>query len=336
MKKRMLLCVFTILAFAAMSPITAEDHVSSTSLEIEADYLFPNHEAIDASGFSPIIYGVVGGTASQLRKAGSSWGGGELKAVIDHKLRFPFLLGGDALMKDNNITLDFLGEFSPVSANTNFKISLTPIAFLKFEAGVGIGSGWDIGFIGLAVNNNGNIEPQNFGGVVYRAWVAGTFQFDLAAIIPGEWNHVVLLTSPKVQYQAYSSASPDKAWLWEADQGMNFNGFKLTGNYLLGYQMPIALDLVGFLLQPEGWIGPVREKSTMATGGWGSDFTYLTFGPLFDFKIDDKSSIAVLPQFKTGIKWTDATAWNLYFGDRHFEAPYTYFYRVAFDFTLKL
>jgi hypothetical protein len=100
--------------------------------------------------------------------------------------------------------------------------------------------------------------------------------------------------------------------------------------------MPIALDLVGFLLQPEGWLGSVREKSTMASNGWGSDFTYLTFGPIFDFKIDGKSSIAILPQFKTGIKWTDQTAWKLYFVDRQYENAYVYFYRLAFDYILKL
>jgi hypothetical protein len=70
------------------------------------------------------------------------------------------------------------------SVNANFKATLNPVAFLKFEAGAGIGTGWDVGFIGLAINDKGNIEPQNFGGVVYRAWVAGTFQFDLAASCP--------------------------------------------------------------------------------------------------------------------------------------------------------
>jgi hypothetical protein len=336
MEKRMLSLAGAFLACSVIMPLVAEGSSSVTSIELQADYIFPNHEATDTSGFAPVAYGDVGGTVLQPRKVGSSWGGGELKGTIDHKLVFPFLVGNNPLTGGNNVSFDFIGEFSPVSANANFKAAITPIAFLRFEAGVGAGTGWDIGFIGLAVNNNGKMEPQSFGGVVYRAWLAGTFQFDLAAVIPGEWNHVVLLASPKVQYQAYSTAGSDQAWLWEADQGMNFNGFKLTGNYLLGYQMPIALDLVGFLLQPEGWLGTVREKSTIASNGWGSDFTYLTFGPLFDFKIDDRSSVAILPQFKTGIKWTDATAWRLYFGDRSYASPYTYFYRVAFDFTLKL
>ena len=58
--------------------------------------------------------------------------------------------------------------------------------------------------------------------------------------------------------------------------------------------------------------------------------------PLFDFKLDRKSSLAVLPQFKTGIKWNDATAWNLDFQQRVYEEPYFYFYQMAFDYTLEL
>jgi hypothetical protein len=334
--KRYLLLAVAAIACFAIQPLTAEDPSTRTSIEVQGDYQFPNHEAIDTSGFAPIVYGVSGGTDSQPREVGSSWGAGELKGIIDRSLVFPFLTGGSALTKGNNLALDFSGELSPVSVNANFKATLTPVAFLKFEAGAGIGTGWDVGFIGLAINDNGNIEPQNFGGFVYRAWVAGTFQFDLAAVMPGEWNHVILLASQKIQYQAYSNSGPDEAWLWEADQGMNFNGFKLTGNYLIGYQMPIALDLVGFLLQPEGWLGSVREKSTMASNGWGSDFTYLTFGPIFNFKIDGKSSIAILPQFKTGIKWTGLTAGNLYFVNRQYEDSYMYFYRLAFDYCHKL
>jgi hypothetical protein len=117
---------------------------------------------------------------------------------------------------------------------------------------------------------------------------------------------------------------------------MNIDGFKLTGSYVLGYQMPIVLDLAALLLQTESYIGSVAASSTMASGGWGSDYTYLTFGPLFDFKLSAKSTLAILPQFKTGIKWTDSTTRALYFENRAYSDSYVYFYRVAFDYNLKL
>jgi hypothetical protein len=193
--------------------------------------------------------------------------------------------------------------------------------------------------MGLGINNAGVKEARNFGGVVYRAWVSGTFQFDLAALFPGGWNHVVVLASPKIQYQAFSGASADQAWVWEADSGMNYNGVKLTGSYLLGYQMPLVLDLAGFLLQTECYLGAVRERAPSDGSKamkWGSDFNYLTFGPLFDFRIDDRSTIAILPQFKTGIKWTGASAMDKDFTARDYQEPYLYFYRLAFDYSLEL
>ena len=332
--KRLVLSICCIVILAGFA--FAEGVRGRTSLEVQADYLFPNHNAVDAVGLIPVIYGVSAGANPLERSAGSSWGGSEVKAILDYRLTIPAFEGVGALTRGNNLSLDIIGEFSPVSLNANFRATLTPIAFLKLAAGAGIGTGWDIGFIGLALNNKGYLDSQSFGGLVYRAWIEGTFQFDLAAVVPGEWNHVVILASPKIQYQAYSAASGDQSWLWEADEGMNFNGLKLTGSYLLGYQMPLAIDLAGLLLQTEGWLGPVRGRSTMASSGWGSDFTYLIFGPVLDFRIDEGSSLAILTQFKTGIRWTGATTRNLDFQTRVYDAPYLYFFRLAFDYTLKL
>ncbi len=333
-------CAVSILALFATTA-AAEGGRGRTSLEIQADYGFPNHESLGANdGLAPIVYGISKGASTLERDVGSAIGSPEAKAIVAYELVFPALVGGGALTKDNNLAIEFSGSVSPVSMNADAKATLTPIAFLKFAMGAGLGSGWRLAAMdatGLGINDAAaGVEAQDFGGIVYRAWASGTFQFDLAALMPGDWNHVVIVASPQIQYQAYSTASDSQAWVWEADKGMNFNGLKLTGNYLIGYQMPIALDMVGFLLQPEGWLGSVRGMSTKASGGWGSDFTYLTFGPLLDFKINDRSTIAVLPQFKTGIKWSDATTRSIYFGDRVMEDSYAYFYRLAFDYSLKL
>jgi hypothetical protein len=326
--------LFAALAFALLTTLGfAEALRGELSLEVQGDYGFPNLEATNASGLVPIDYSQEKGTEG--REVGSTWGSAEAKAALNYQLVSPAFVGEGALTKDNNLALDFTCELSPVSLNANFSATLTPIAFLKLAAGAGVGTGWDIGFVGLGLNKAGTIASQPFGGAIYRAWVGGTFQFDLAAVLPGAWNHVVVLASPKVVYQAYSAAKDDEAWVWEADKGMNFNGLKLYGNYLLGYQPPMAMDLAGILLQTEGWLGSVAEKSPMAKG-WGSDYTYLIFGPLFDFKLGSGSSIAVLPQFKTGIKWSEATKWEKDFRIRSYDGSYAYFYRLAFDYTLKL
>ena len=152
---------------------------------------------------------------------------------------------------------------------------MTPIAFLQFDAGGGIGTGWDIGFIGLGVSRRrrqrssrriseaSSIEPgsrERSSSTSPPSW-------------PGDWHHIVALADDKLEYQAYSDASDTTPWIWEADNGMDFNGWQLYGSYFLGYQMPIVLDTAGLLLQTQGYVGSGARHVDAASGGWGSDFT---------------------------------------------------------------
>jgi hypothetical protein len=98
--------------------------------------------------------------------------------------------------------------------------------------------------------------------------------------------------------------------------------------------MPLVLNTAGMLLETEQWLGDVAAYGTMADGKWGSDFVSLNFGPLFNFTLGEKSTLAVLVQFKTAQKWTDATTQLRYFENRVFESVYLYFNRVAFSYSL--
>jgi len=328
-----------IVVFSLSSPVMAEGISSSTTVDVQGYYSFPNLQGSESSGFEPISYATVPASSSEEREFGSSWGGVDLKGIIDRQYVFPVLQGPGALTKDNNFALDLEGELSPVSLNANISATLTPIAFLKFSAGVGTGTGWAIDalgldIVGLGINGKGTIETQNFGGLILRGWASVTFQFDLAAIMPGEWNHVILLASPKLEYMDYTSAANGQPWMWENDSGMDYNGWQLYGSYFLGYQMPTALTMVGILAEPETYLFDVANYSMMASGGWGSDFTYWTISMVFDLKLSDTTSLAILPGIKNGIKWTDATLAD--FTQCQNAGSYWYFYRVAFDLTLKL
>ena len=90
--------VCAIAAAAALAfPCFAQSWRAETNFEFEGDYSFPNLEATDASGLVPIRYGVVdspvAGDPTQARSAGSSWGGGQAKAILDSRLVFPMLTG---------------------------------------------------------------------------------------------------------------------------------------------------------------------------------------------------------------------------------------------------
>jgi hypothetical protein len=313
---------------------------SGTSLSIQGYYEPPNHVAYGTSGFAPVAFGLAEASGPGERDLGSTWGAAGIKGIVTQRLVIPVLRGEGDFFKDNYLSLEGSGELSPVSINASFEATLVPIAFLKISVGAEAGTGWDMGFIGLGVNpadDTQDIEKKSFQGVVWRTWATGTFQFDLAALLPGKWNHVVAVVAPTVEYKAFTGADDDTAWLWEADDGMNFNGFKLKGSYFIGYRMPLALDTVGLLMETEEWLASVRNRSPQdSAGGWGSDFTFLDFGPVLNFALGDKSSIAILLLFKNGIKWTDATTKRRYFENREFEESYLYFGRLAVSYSLQL
>jgi hypothetical protein len=336
-----LLAIAAVLLFPAPS-LSADEVTWAAKLELQGAYYPPNTEAYGiTTGFSPIDTTVYPAGAAQ-RVLGTGWGSAKAKAILSEEIAFPFLRADGSLFDGNNVTVTVSGELSPVSVNAVAEASLTPIAFLKLGLGAAVGTGWSIGFVGLALNPSSDAQALQeipLGGAVWRAWGTATLQFDLAALLPGDWNHVVAVASPTLQYWACTAAAEGEAWLWEADDGYDFNGWKLKGTYFLGYQMPLVLNTVGVLVETEQWLGAVAASSTIASGGWGSDFVSLNVGPLFNFSLGKKSRIAVIVQFMTAQKWTDATTQNRYFGNRVVDPDhpvYLYFNWVAFNYSLSL
>ena len=259
------------------------------------------------------------------RVLGSSSGGFEIKGIFSHFWSLPFLTGGNFLTKDNSIQLRTDGELSPVSLNGIAELTISPVAFAKISAGIGAGTGWIfLGFNGMGRNLPGtsysNCQAESFQGIVYRCWLSGTLQFDLAALFPGDWNHLVFAIVPHFQYRAYTGAGQDTAWQYENDDGQNFNGLKYIGDYFIGYRMPIFWETAGFLLETEEYCDANRNRSLIGNKGWGSDLVRLTFGPVFGFRFSDTASLTILPQFRNLADYSDETIGNRYFEFRKTEA----------------
>ena len=126
--------------------------------------------------------------------------------------------------------------------------------------------------------------------------------------------------------------------MWEVDNGENFNGFMFYGTYFLGYQMPLALNTVGILLETEQNLGHVKDLSTMDSTGWGSDHVLITVGPVFNFTLSESGSLAVLVQFRRERLYDeiDDSIFANYYENRHAVGTYWDFYRIAFSYGLKL
>ncbi|GMO54487.1 MAG: hypothetical protein Pg6C_20550 [Treponemataceae bacterium] len=194
---------------------------------------------------------------------------------------------------------------------------------------------------------NGKIDGAPFDGMVWAAWGAGLFQFDLAAVVPGDWNHVVFQTRQEFNYRAYTRAKAEESWLYEADDAENINGWNYYGVYVLGYQMPASpvLDMVALMAEMD-----LRLNDTQGRNGWGEHVPRLTLSSIFSFTITERFGAAFIIQLKTDRNFTnyprmprdlgdDEDEDTLYYRDRKLdtENPVSLnFYRIAAILTVKL
>jgi hypothetical protein len=267
----------------------------------------------------------------------------ETKAKLIESVQVP-ALRGDGLFASNGFDLKAGAELSPVSVNGTLDVAFTPIAFLVFYGGASAGTGWNIPIAtGLAhvssIGTTGPLTLANADGMVWSAKAGGTFQFDLAAVLPGDWNHVVLQTSHEAKYRALTSAAAGESWLYEADLGENQNGWSYYGNLFLGYQTPTILDTAGLLFEGEKYL-----YGTTGGAAWGDDLMRYTAGFLFNFKLNKDLSIALILQTHTVRHYTDGskdydTDFDTYYRNRVLAAtnPVTLeLYRAALNLTWRL
>jgi len=270
----------------------------------------------------------------------------EAKIGFTQSFTFPFMQGESPLTSGNNFRLSLTGEISPISLNGIVSMVLTPIAFIELSAGARLGTGWpldlfgnDIYGIGLNYSSTEGLAEQNgsaFDGLLYKAQTGGAFQFDLAAVFPGDWNHVVFLTYHEINYSGYTRASGHQSWYFEADEGENVNGFNYYGNFLVGYQMPKStfyLNLVGFLAEMELYL-----YDTPGRKNWGDDMIRWTFSNVLGFNITDRFGGAIITQFWTRRNYLEPNWEDLYYRNRTLNTNNPLrleFYRVAGIFVYK-
>lgn len=161
----------------------------------------------------------------------------ELQFKFTQTFIFPVFAGMHPLTENNNLRLDLSADITPVSVNGTAEFVLTPVAFLQLVAGGAIGSGWNIPLAdGLRINEpgrnpDGTLDGSNeltgdaFDGFVWTVKGGGVFQFDLAAVKPGDWNHVVFRTYHGLRYRALTTAGADDSWVYENDTGEERNGW---------------------------------------------------------------------------------------------------------------
>lgn len=307
---------------------------TGSTLTVNGAYYFPVTQGQNSgSFFAPPGYQPVENPLSVVpegeAEAYGGFGAPGLEGIYTYWWKYPFLNAPGVLTEGNNLQVSLAADLTPVTFHTGTEITLTPLALLKFRLGASVGTGWNVlGLNGLGVNSDGQTAPDSFSGALLKTWGAGTFQFDLGAVIPGDWTHLVTVADLKVEYQNFTGAGGSDPWYWQVDAGENFNGLRLIGTYFLGWQLPktLPLSLVGVLTTSKSYLQDVP----------GTDYTEWETGPMVQVSTGDKSSLVILLQGKNKREYTPETAFRNYFLDRSYARQTFELSQLAFSWTLNL
>jgi hypothetical protein len=274
----------------------------------------------------------------------------DAKLSITQSFIFPFMRFDGPLTGDNTIKAALTAELSPISVNGLAEITWTPIAFLQIVAGGKLGSGWNMPLgKGIGVNTDmesgksglhkQSIKGDPFEGLFSSAWGGGVIQFDLAAVLPGGWNHLVFRSYQGISYRSFTGAVDGQSWVFENDEAENRNGLVYTANYLLGYQMPSSpiLNTAGLMAEVEQYL-----YNTPGGDAWGDGLGRWIFSTLFNFTITGEFGAALILQMRTRRNYGDSDYENtkeIFYQSRTIDRDDPYrlvFYRAAVILTLKL
>ncbi|MDR2783303.1 MAG: hypothetical protein LBB48_05615 [Treponema sp.] len=229
----------------------------------------------------------------------------EAQAAVTQSFVFPFLQGEGPLVSGNNVTLKLGANVSPVSFNILADTVWMPIAFFTVSLGAKLGSGWNYPLFGAPMKGMGvrvyqdgqpteeGVDGAGLDGVVWNTHAGATVQFDLAALFPGDWRHVVMQVYNEISFQNYTGARGHESWYYEGDDGVNQNAFSYYFSALLGYQMPLFIDLAGVMVElREPFYNPYTGGSLTNRG------PETTLSLAVDFKLPKNVTLMLLGQWK--------------------------------------
>jgi len=236
---------------------------------------------------------------------------GEMRLNFVPQWKFPFIRGKNPLTEGNNITIKLDASLSTMFMGLTGNVVMDAASFLSFNIGASIGTGWNYDLFGkkpltgLGLNRktcaddpNDGVIGKGFDGLLWDAHLGTMIYFDFALIFPGDWNHIVIRLYNDLQYFAYTNANGGDLWYYLNDDGMNQNTIRHNCAYLIGYEMPIFLDFVGFQLS-----GTLPFYNT-ETGIRAGDIGYSSSNSLLlNFKINNNFSIKTIASITHFLKY---------------------------------
>ncbi|MDR1411918.1 MAG: hypothetical protein LBI91_06915 [Spirochaetaceae bacterium] len=236
----------------------------------------------------------------------------EAQLAVTQAWTFPVFQGDGFLTSGNNLQTALFYNVSPVSMNAGLDLTLTPIAFAQIKAGGSVGTGWNCTFLDIAPaawglnkqeegGEGGLVSGEPFEAAIWAVYGGAVLQFDIGAVIPGDWTHVLFQTYHQINYRANTLAGSGDSWSHENDGGENRNGFNYYGNYVLGYQMPASPVLKTIALMAEMELKLYAEKDN----DFGDELPYWLFSGIANFELNSWFSFAAITQLSLERNFTN-------------------------------
>lgn len=384
MKKRTIVLFIVINAIRIFADQSADINLKDdrtityrTDITFIFSYYLPNQSGVSRNNFSFPTFSILDYTDKNDthhksenigRKVGNDFGAIKAAIYTLQTINIPLKISNNFLFLSSGIGLNFMLNLTPVSINAGSEIKFTPLSFLVLSGGFTFGSGWNIPNLanGLARNNyNGELldKPErilnedNFYGAVFNGWFSAKLQFDLSYLVPKtfkRWTHFVFQITPKIIYTGLLSKDfYNGAYEWEANLGETLNGWNFTGEYIVGYQIPVIIDERKTLAEKKHFMGRVKHNdfkisllfmvetgmsvthyndSKMSQNGWGSDFINVSFGPNILFNLPSNFYLLIGTNFANGKKYTEDSVGEAYFKNYKYEDWYIKYNRIALVF----
>jgi len=218
--------------------------------------------------------------------------------IADYKINTP--LGEHWLLSDANVILSGACELTPVSLRPQISLGFQPLPFFVIKGGSSVGLGWNaMGFEGICKFNEKTREYEKISPVNhphYDVWGQAMLMFDTGAIVPGDWNHVVMLASYTISYSGIAGLGKGEAFEWQCSKNLvKGTIFEVQG--ILGYQMPLALSMAGVIYNGCGHFngsdyGDYNEN-------YDGKFVTHSVSPFFQFNLSDKDELFCLFNFSS-------------------------------------
>jgi hypothetical protein len=136
-------------------------------------------------------------------------------------------------------------------------------------------------------------------GVVMRGEIYAQLQIETKDIFNSDKLNFQAVAMQQCMHNSFSGAGVNESWIFQDDDGENFNGWSQGQLFFAGYEYPLSSDryvTTGALLTTLGNLSN-RDISPMDKGGWGSDFTKLRISPLVNVKVSKNLEWVVLFSF---------------------------------------